>query len=356
MTLHAEAIERKQIGAPLTADGLLRRRASQRPGVDRALRSSQSGGAWLRRAEDLVLSRGGRGGRCARLLLHRAWARARRHDRGAASQSRSGAADPACRLARGPDGRRRADAVAGGRNRQGLRAGRAEGPDRRVVLRRRETRRDALRGSRLAAVGALRARLRPRSAGRRCLARCGDCRRADGAGAPHGVPAAHHAGHDHLHRARRRAARGDCPPRGGAFRPRRDDRAVALARHPRRDPQSLSLDRARGAFARADGVAGRRGHAGSAHAVRLSAFRPAAARQRRNDDGGASAHPGRAGQGRRAAPSPLAGCGGSARCGRCPSLPHPRRRPSTARHRFCSMSIRSAISRASCFAARRARG
>lgn len=33
MTLHAEAIERKQIGAPLTADGLLRRRASQRPGV-----------------------------------------------------------------------------------------------------------------------------------------------------------------------------------------------------------------------------------------------------------------------------------------------------------------------------------
>lgn len=33
MTLHAEAIERKQIGAPLTADGLLRRRASQRPGA-----------------------------------------------------------------------------------------------------------------------------------------------------------------------------------------------------------------------------------------------------------------------------------------------------------------------------------
>ena len=33
MTLHAEAIERKQIGAQLTADGLLRRRASQRPGV-----------------------------------------------------------------------------------------------------------------------------------------------------------------------------------------------------------------------------------------------------------------------------------------------------------------------------------
>ena len=33
MTLHAEAIERKQIGAPLTADGLFRRRASQRPGV-----------------------------------------------------------------------------------------------------------------------------------------------------------------------------------------------------------------------------------------------------------------------------------------------------------------------------------
>ena len=147
--------------------------ASREPetGRDRAVRSSQSGGARLRRAEDPVLPRGRRGRRCARLLLHRAWARARRHDRGAASQSRYGAADAAWRLARGPHGRRRADAVAGGRNRQGLRAGRAEGPDRRVVLRRREARRDALRGGRLAAVGALRARLRPRSAGRRRLAR-----------------------------------------------------------------------------------------------------------------------------------------------------------------------------------------
>ncbi len=52
--------------------------------------------------------------------------------------------------------------------------------------------------------------------------------------------------------------------------------------------------------------------------------------------------------------SPPAGCGGSARCGRCPSSPHPRRRPSTARRRCCSMSIRSAISRAWCCAARRA--
>ncbi len=33
MTLHAEAIERKQKAPPLTVDGLLRRRASQRPGV-----------------------------------------------------------------------------------------------------------------------------------------------------------------------------------------------------------------------------------------------------------------------------------------------------------------------------------
>ncbi len=33
MTLHAEAIERKQTAAPVTADGLLRRRAGQRPGV-----------------------------------------------------------------------------------------------------------------------------------------------------------------------------------------------------------------------------------------------------------------------------------------------------------------------------------
>ena len=132
-----------------------------------------------------------------------------------------------------------------------------------------------------------------------------DCRGADGQRAPDGLSAAPLAGHDHFHRARRRAARGRRPPRGRASRPGRDDRAVALARCGRRDPQSLSFDRARGAFARADGVAGRRRHAGPAHAVRLSAFRQAAARQRRDGDGDAAFHPGRAGQGRRAAPALL---------------------------------------------------
>ena len=49
-----------------------------------------------------------------------------------------------------------------------------------------------------------------------------------------------------------------------------------------------------------------------------------------------------------------AGCGGSARSGRCPSSPDPRRRLLRRNAASCSISIRSAISPASCCAARRA--
>ena len=273
MTLHAEAIERKQKAPPLTVDGLLRRRASQRPGVTALCDPPNLAALGFGAPKTLSYRETDAAVDALASFFIEAGARARRHGRGPAPQSRHGAADIARRLARRPHRRRCADAVAGGGNRQGLRRGRAEGADRRIVLRRREARGDALRGGRFAAVGALRARLRPRPARRRRLARRGHCRRADRQRAPDGLSAAPLAGHDHLHRARRRAARGRRPPRGRASRPRRDDRAVALARCGRRDPQSLSLDRAGGAFARADGMAGRRGHAGPAHAVRLSAFR-----------------------------------------------------------------------------------
>ena len=78
-------------------------------------------------------------------VLRRAWASARRYHRRAAPQSRALAADAARRLARRADRRRAADAVAGTRDRQGLRRDRAQGADRRLPFRRREPRRRRLR-------------------------------------------------------------------------------------------------------------------------------------------------------------------------------------------------------------------
>ncbi len=82
------------------------------------------------------------------------------------------------------------------------------------------------------------------------------------------------------------------------------------------------------------------------------AFVAAAARQRRDGDGAAGADPGRACQGRRAAPAvmPLA----AARRGVVDARASRAAAAVPARRRCCSTSIRSAISRAWCCAARRA--
>ena len=144
-----------------TAVELLRRRAENKPNVialsdppnRRELRPRQRAG--------VDLSRDRRRRRCARRLLRRPRPRPRRCHRGAAPQFRACAADDPRRLARRAYGRALADAVAGIRDRQGLRRSRAQGADRRLLFRRRDPDRDACRGRRGAVLDPLRARLRP---------------------------------------------------------------------------------------------------------------------------------------------------------------------------------------------------
>ena len=264
MTLHAEAIERKQIGAPLTADGLLRRRASQRPGVtalcdppnlealgfgvpktlsyrdaDAAVDALASffielglepGDTIAAQLPNLAL---------APLTLLGAW----RAGLTVAAVPMLWRAEEIAKVCEqvAPKALIGVSSFVGEKRAETLCAVAAAQMSIRFVL---GFGRDLPDG-----VVSLDEAIAAGQKGRERLMES----------PPRITP-----GHDHLHRARRRAAGAGCPPRGGAFRPRRDDRAVALARHPRRDPQSLSVDRARGAFARADGVAGRRRHAGPA--------------------------------------------------------------------------------------------
>ena len=242
------------------------------------------------------------------------------------------------------------------RDRQGLRRGRAQGADRRVVLCRREPRpRRSARWPRaqlsvrfVLGFGPTCPTASPRSM-RRCTGQHGPraVEALPAADPPAMITFTARAGAPL--RAGRRAARKSLLAQGAmtVLALVLDTGDVILNPYPLTGPVGLSL----GLMPWLVGGATLVQH----HPVRLRRFRRAAARQRRDGDGAA---------GRRSSPSsPRTACCASPQCRlrrlgavwSMPELPRPRRRPSTARRRCCSISIRSAISPASCCGARRAR-